>query len=103
MYLYIFIIHNAFTLCNMFNIGIYGDNSIKGRYLAMYSYAPLWRTMQERGVTTYSLVNHHGFSSHLMSNLRHNRNVTIETIHRLCQILQCTPNDIIDITFDENI
>lgn len=66
----------------------------------MYSYTPLWQTMQRRGITTYSLVNHYGISSHLMSNLRHNKNVTVETIHRLCQILECTPNDIIEIVPD---
>lgn len=66
----------------------------------MYSYTPLWKTMQARGITTYSLVNHYGLSSHLMSNLRHNKNVTVETIHRLCQILECTPNDIIEIAPD---
>lgn len=67
----------------------------------MYSYSPLWQTTQQRGVTTYSLVNHYGISSHLISNLRHNGNVTMETIHRLCQILNCTPNDIVEIIPDE--
>ncbi len=66
----------------------------------MYSYSPLWQTMQQRGITTYSLINHYGISSHLMSNLRHNKNVTMETIHRLCQILNCTPNDIVEIMLD---
>lgn len=69
----------------------------------MYSYDPLWKTMEDRGITTYSLVNHYGISSHLMSNLRHNRNVTVETLHRLCQILGdgCTPNDILEFRPDE--
>lgn len=67
----------------------------------MYSYSPLWQTMKKRGVTTYSLVNHYNISSHLMSNLRHNKNVTVETIHRLCQILNCTPNDVFEIIPNE--
>ncbi len=67
----------------------------------MYSYDPLWRTMKKSGVTTYSLVNHYKISSHLMSNLRHNRNVTVETVHRLCQILNCTPNDIFEVIPDK--
>ncbi len=69
----------------------------------MYSYTLLWQTMQKQGVTTYSLVNHYGISSHLMSNLRHIKNVTVETIHRLCQILECTPNDIIEIVADDSV
>ena len=59
----------------------------------MYKYDSLWRTMKERGVTTYSLVNHYNISSHTMSNIRHNENITVETLHRLCQILHCQANN----------
>lgn len=58
--------------------------------------------MKKRGITTYSLVNHHGIFSYLMSNLRHNKNVTVETIHRLCQILNRTPNDVLEILSDRD-
>ncbi len=68
---------------------------------AMYNYDSLWRTMKERGITTYSLINHHNISSHTMSNIRHNENVTIETLHKLCQILHCQLSDIVEITFGE--
>lgn len=61
----------------------------------MYNYEPLWETMAKKGITTYYLINHKGFSSHMMSNLRHNKNVTVETLYRLAQILECTPNDIV--------
>lgn len=57
--------------------------------------------MKERGVTTYSLINHYNISSHTMSNIRHNENITIETLHRLCQILHCQASDVVEITFDE--
>lgn len=67
----------------------------------MYSYDSLWRTMKERGVTTYSLINHHNISSHTMSNIRHNENITMETLHKLCQILHCQADGVVEITFDE--
>ncbi len=62
----------------------------------MYTYEPLFRTMKERGITTYTLVNHYGISSHLMSNLRHNKNVTMNTIDQLCKILNCNVSDIVE-------
>ena len=62
----------------------------------MYTYEPLFRTMKERGITTYTLVNHYGISSHLMSNLRHNKNVTMNTIDQLCGILHCNISDIVE-------
>ena len=67
----------------------------------MYTYEPLFRTMKERGITTYTLVNHYGISSHLMSNLRHNRNVTMNTIDQLCKILNCNISDIVEYKEDE--
>jgi len=67
----------------------------------MYNYDSLWRTMKERGVTTYSLINHYNISSHTMSNIRHNENITVETLHKLCQILHCQASDVVEITFDE--
>ncbi|MBO5057191.1 MAG: helix-turn-helix transcriptional regulator [Lachnospiraceae bacterium] len=68
----------------------------------MYSFDPLFKTMEKRGITTYQLVNHYNISSHLMSNLRHNRNVTIETLYRLWEILgeDCTLDDIVKFTKD---
>lgn len=67
----------------------------------MYNYDALWRTMKERGVTTYSLVTHYKISSHTLSNIRHNENITIETLNKLCQILHCQASDIVEITFSE--
>ena len=67
----------------------------------MYNYDALWRTMEKRGVTTYSLVNHYHISSHTMSNIRRNENITMETLNKLCQILQCQASDIVEITFSE--
>lgn len=67
----------------------------------MYNYDALKRTMKERGITTYSLVNHYKISSHTMSNIRHNENITMETLNKLCQILHCQASDIVEITFPE--
>ena len=67
----------------------------------MYNYDALWRTMEKRGITTYSLINHYEISSHTMRNIRHNENITMETVNRLCQILHCQASDVIEITFSE--
>lgn len=64
----------------------------------MISYEPLWATMQEKGVTTYTLIYKHGFSSRTINNLKHNKGITVYTIEKLCEVLECTPNDIIAFT-----
>ena len=62
----------------------------------MISYDPLWRTMKDNGVTTYTLINTYGINPRTITNLKHNRNISTFTLERLCTILDCTPNDIIE-------
>lgn len=62
----------------------------------MISYKPLWKTMKERGVTTYTLIYKKGFSAYTITNLRRNKSVTMNTLEKLCTVLDCTPNDVIE-------
>ena len=62
----------------------------------MISYGPLWQTMKEKGVTTYTLIYKHGFSAYTITNLRRNKSITMNTLEKLCMVLECTPNDIVE-------
>jgi DNA-binding Xre family transcriptional regulator len=62
----------------------------------MISYEPLWKTMKEKGVTTYTLIYKHGFSAYTITNLRRNKSITMNTLEKLCMVLECTPNDIVE-------
>ena len=62
----------------------------------MISYDPLWQTMKEKGVTTYTLIYKHGFSAYTITNLRRNKSITMNTLEKLCMVLECTPNDIVE-------
>ena len=62
----------------------------------LISYAPLWKTMETNGITTYALINKGGISSRTINNLKHNKGITVYTLERLCEILNCTPNDVIE-------
>lgn len=61
----------------------------------MISYEPLWATMKEKGVTTYALIYKNGISAYTITNLRRNKSITMNTLEKLCQILDCKPNDIV--------
>lgn len=60
------------------------------------SYEPLWRTMKDRDVTTYTLIYKMGFSAYTITNLRRNKSITMNTLEKLCSVLHCTPNDIVE-------
>lgn len=62
----------------------------------MLSYRPLWETMKSRNITTYNLIKDHGFSPQTINNLRHDRGITTYTLERLCKILDCTPDNVIE-------
>ena len=61
----------------------------------MISYEPLWKTMKDRGVTTYTLIYKLGFSAYTITNLKRNKSITMNTLEKLCTILNCTPNEIV--------
>ncbi len=68
---------------------------------ALISYEPLWNTMKNRGITTYTLIYKLGFSAYTITNLRRNKSITMNTLERLCNVLNCTPNDIVEFIKDQ--
>ena len=61
----------------------------------MISYEPLWKTMKDRGITTYTLIYKLGFSAYTITNLKRNKSITMNTLEKLCTVLNCTPNEIV--------
>ena len=61
----------------------------------MINYEPLWKTMKEKGVTTYTLIYKQGISAYTVTNLKRNKSITMHTMEKLCNILDCTPTDIV--------
>lgn len=59
------------------------------------SFEPLWRTLKQKNVSTYKLINEYGLSKGMIDNLKHNRNVTLLTVEQLCRILDCRVEDIV--------
>ena len=53
----------------------------------MIKYDKLWLTMQERGITKYTLHKEYHFSKSLIHRLQNNEGVSMNTINTLCNIL----------------
>lgn len=67
----------------------------------MISYAPFWRTLKERGVSTYALINKHGISSATIARMKKGGGISTLKIDDFCRILDCKVEDIIEY-IDEN-
>lgn len=65
-------------------------------------YDRLWATMQQRGITQYDLYTHYNINRSQLNRLRHNQNVEVNTIDKLCNILSCRVEDIMEHFPDDN-
>ena len=62
----------------------------------MIKYDRLWQTMKQRGVSQYDLYTHYNVNRSQLNRLRRNENVEINTIDKLCNILHCRGEDIME-------
>lgn len=67
----------------------------------MISFEPLWKTMKEKDVSVYDLLEKHKFSHGTYDSIKKNKNVTLNTIDQLCKILHCNVSDIVEYREDE--
>ncbi|MEE1279389.1 MAG: helix-turn-helix transcriptional regulator [Oscillospiraceae bacterium] len=67
----------------------------------MISYEPLYKTLKEKNISTYKLINEYGISRSLLDRLKHNRPISTVTLNDLCSILACRVEDVI-VFIEEN-
>ena len=67
----------------------------------MIDYTPLWKTMEEKGFTTYTLREKCGIDSKTVRRLRANDNIETKTLNKLCTALECSLADIAEYVKDE--
>lgn len=60
----------------------------------MIHYAPLWKTMAEQKVTTYTLRFKYGMSHATIQRLQADMPVSTHTLNKLCTILHCRLEDV---------
>lgn len=62
----------------------------------MIRFDRLWVTMEERGVTTYQLREKCGIDSKTIRRLKANENMETKTLNKLCMVLHCKIEDIME-------
>ncbi len=61
----------------------------------MISYKPFYKTLQDKKLSTYKLINTYHVSRSLLDRLKHDKPISTVTINDLCNILQCKVEDIL--------
>ena len=64
----------------------------------MVSYKPLWHTLIDRDMKKMELVEKVGMSRATLSKLNNNQYVALEVLDRICEVLDCRIEDVVEIT-----
>lgn len=62
----------------------------------MISYDPFWKTLKKSKENWYTLANTYGVNPATLHRLKHNMPITTVTIDALCNILNCSVDDIVE-------
>lgn len=66
----------------------------------MISYRPLFKTMAEQNITSYSLFQR-GFSKATYYSIQKGNSISTNTVNQLCHLLNCSVSDIMEYIEDE--
>lgn len=67
----------------------------------MIVYDKLWKTMKEKGISTYQLREKCGIDSKTVRRLKANENMETKTLNKLCSVLDCSLGDIAEYVKDQ--
>ncbi len=62
----------------------------------MIKFDKLWKLMEEKGISTYYLREKCGIDSKTVRRLKANENTETKTIDKLCSVLDCNIEDIME-------
>ena len=65
------------------------------------SYQPLWNTLKERGMRKEDLRLAAGLTTNMIANMGKGKNISMETLVRICEALNCEITDVIELVSDE--
>ena len=67
----------------------------------MISFAPLWKTMEKKKATTYTLQAKGGVSSSTIRRMKAGHSVSSNTLDALCKVLNCKLSDVAEYLPDD--
>ena len=65
------------------------------------SYQPLWNTLKERGMSKEDLRLAAGLTTNMIANMGKGEHISMKTLLRICEALNCEITDVIELVSDE--
>ena len=66
-----------------------------------YSYNKLWKLMIDKKINKTKLRQEAGITSNAMKNMEKDMPVSVEVLAKICYVLDCTLDDIVDVLPDD--
>lgn len=66
------------------------------------SYKKLFHLMIEKGITNAQLQKQAGFSANIITRLKRNKYISLESIESICKVMNCMVDDILEFVPDQN-
>lgn len=66
------------------------------------TYKKLFHMLIDRGMQPYDLTEKAGFSANILTRLRRDQYISLDSIEKICLALDCKVDDILDFKTDEN-
>ena len=65
------------------------------------SYQPIWNTLKERGMRKEDLRLAAGLTTNMIANMGKGEHISMKTLLRICEALNCEITDVIELVSDE--
>lgn len=68
----------------------------------MYSFDIFFQTIKEKNISQYDLLKNGIIDNRMLNALKHNKNITLNSIDKLCNALHIQPNQVFTYTYEIN-
>ena len=65
------------------------------------TYKKLFHLLIDKGMTNAELMEKAGFSANIITLIKRNNYISLDSIEKICKVLQCGVDDILEFTSDE--
>lgn len=62
------------------------------------SYEKYFRMVKEKGITTSLILEEANISANILTRMKRNEYISLESVEKICKALQCDVSDILDFT-----
>lgn len=62
------------------------------------SYEKYFRMVKEKGITTSRILEEANISANILTRMKRNEYISLESVEKICRALQCDISDILDFT-----